>query len=240
MPDPSRTGRCFLGIAAAVSGLAGPAAWAEELPAASDAFQPPPLTLTNAAYTVKEPHGLGLRVPSSPDGLPVIDRALALAAKLIQEEAYRDAMRLVDAVLRSRPDEQRALIMRSALLTHLGRYAEALALLERLIQEDPDSVAIKNNAAWIYATAEDPRLRDGRRAVALAKEALLLAPRSYHVWSTMSEGYYVSGQFGKALSFAQEAHRMAVQAGASAANLREYRDQIRKNQAALHAFRLIE
>jgi predicted Zn-dependent protease len=236
MSDAKRHLRMAVAGAVAIGGNVVASASSPE----AQVFQPPRLTLTNETYSVDPSARFELRIGADIESSPVIERALALAAQLIREESYRDATRLVDAVLVQRPDERRALVMRSALLTHLGRFQEALAVLDDLIERAPDSVAIKNNAAWIYATAADPSLRDGRRAVALAQEALLLAPQSYPVWSTMSEGYYVSGEFEKGLRFAQEAYRMAAGAGASGVNLREYRDQIRKNQAALHAFRLIE
>ena len=166
--------------------------------------------------------------------------ALDEAFLLIDRRRYDEARKILDSVLLRSPENQRALVGLSIIHTRNYEHAKALEILNGLMARDPSNAAIKNNAAWVYATADDPAVRDGNRAVALAREALVSAPGSYHIWSTMAEGYYVTGQFERALETAQEAIRMAVRERASSDNLREYRTQIHKIQSAVQAFSLAE
>lgn len=120
------------------------------------------------------------------------------------------------------------------------RYGDALEILEALVKEFPDDYFIKNNVAWIYATAEDPTIQSGRKSIEYAQEALLTQPGSYHVWSTLSEGYYVSGRYEKALGAAEQALRLGVKMNAPPETLHTYREQMSKCMRAKEALSLIE
>jgi serine/threonine-protein kinase len=82
-----------------------------------------------------------------------------------------DALADLDEHLRLHPDDAMAYLFRSAL--HKGRkaWAEALADLSAAHRAAPDDPQVCNNLAWMLATCPDPRLRDGPRAVALARQA---------------------------------------------------------------------
>ncbi len=55
-----------------------------------------------------------------------------------------------------------------------------------------------NNLAWLYATAKQPELKDLAQAYELALKAKVVQPRSYHLWSTLSQIYYEQGKYGEA------------------------------------------
>lgn len=122
----------------------------------------------------------------------------------------------------------------------IRRYREALDILEGLVADYPDDYFIKNNVAWIYATATDPQIRNGRKSIEYAQEALLSQPGSYHVWSTLSEGYYVSAQYAKALRAAEQALRLSSEMKATQKNIHTYHEQMQKCARAKEALLLIE
>ncbi len=148
-------------------------------------------------------------------------------------EAFRQALS-IDA--RSR----RAMFGLGTSHIALEQYADATNVLLRAISMDRSDYFALNNLAWLHATARDIRFRDGRRAVALAREALMIAPMDYHVWSTLAEGYYISGDYAKAQRAAEEARRVAKAAGIPEANVQEYEMQVRRCRAAAEAMDILE
>ena len=86
----------------------------------------------------------------------------------------------------------------STVYINTKQYAKAEQLLEALIDEYPENFQLKNNLAWLYATAEDSAFRDAQKAIELAQEAMILAPNVHNVWSTLAEAYYSAGQYEKA------------------------------------------
>jgi len=79
----------------------------------------------------------------------------------------------------------------------MEQYRPALDILEAMTAEFTNDYSLKNNIAWLYATAKDHSIRNSSRAVAYAQEALLINPLDYHIWSTLSEAYYVGTQYDK-------------------------------------------
>ena len=67
-----------------------------------------------------------------------------------------------------------------------------------LVEDYPEDYQTLNNLAWVYATSKDSAHRDAEKAIDLAQQALVLAPYDHHVWSTLSEAYYVAGEYEKA------------------------------------------
>jgi uncharacterized protein len=61
--------------------------------------------------------------------------------------------------------------------------------------------------AWILATAPDAKLRDGRRAVELGKEALAIAPKSAASMNALPAAYAEAGDFAAALRLQEQALR---------------------------------
>lgn len=151
-------------------------------------------------------------------------------------EAAKQAFK--EALVEARSKEARFGLGAVYIKTH--RYREALEILEALVREYPDDYSIKNNLAWIYASAPAPEIRNGYQSVRLAQEALLAQPGSYHVWSTLSEGYFVSGQYEKAARAAEEALRLSIDMRARRENIETYRKQVSKCIRAQEALSAIE
>jgi len=63
-----------------------------------------------------------------------------------------------------------------------------------------------NNLAWLLATCPDASLRDGSRAVELARKAEQLAGSSHpEVLDTLAAAYAEAGQFSEAIETAKKA-----------------------------------
>src|SRR5262249_39578799 len=54
--------------------------------------------------------------------------------------------------------------------------------------------------AWFLATAPNPKVRDGNRAVGLAKKAVELAPKDGICWNTLGVAHYRAGQWQDAVT----------------------------------------
>lgn len=175
-------------------------------------------------------------MPSKPEVRALVEHAQQLSAQGRLSEALAAMKQAVDLD----PKDRRARFGLGTVYIQAEQYSDALAVLEPLTVEYPKDYFLRNNIAWLYATAKDHRVRDGAKAIRMAQEALLLAPNDYHVWSTLSEGYYVAGQYDRALRAAEEALRIAQQAAASAGNIIEYRRQIDKSRKAVQAMSLVE
>ena len=84
-------------------------------------------------------------------------------------------------------------------------YAEAI----RLQAEYPDAL---NNLAWIRATSEDRRLRNGPEAVRLAQQACqLTGRREVGALDTLAAAYAEAGRFAEAVQTARDALDLAMQ-----------------------------
>lgn len=114
-------------------------------------------------------------------------------------------------------------------------YRRAESLLLELIEAYPDDYTLRNNLAWIYATAEDPGMRDSTKAIEYAQSAMVIAPTDYHIWSTLSEAYYTAGDYEKAYRAIKQTTLLASRYGndLTEASVEDYNEQVIKCQRAL-------
>lgn len=182
----------------------------------------------------------GQEAPLGQADEPSFRERLGSASEALQREQLAEAERLFTEALRMRPQSKDARFGMGALLIKQSRYAEAIAIMEELMDEYPDEFPVMNNLAWLYATASDHTVRNGQRAVSLAQKALLLQPNNFHVWNTLSEGHYVSGDYERALRAAQEALRLSMEAESGRERILEYRRQVEKSRRAAEAMTILE
>ncbi|MHB0936364.1 MAG: tetratricopeptide repeat protein [Armatimonadota bacterium] len=95
--------------------------------------------------------------------------------------------------------------LRGTSYTRVGSYRDALTDYEAGIKLSPDA-RLYNSLAWLLATAPDPDIRNGERAVRLAREACAMKKWSNagHL-DTLAAAYARIGQFQKAVGYQQEA-----------------------------------
>lgn len=158
----------------------------------------------------------------------------------MQEERLQEAERYFFQALRLERDHKQARFGLGTLYIKMNNYERAIRVLESVLAQYPDEYFVLNNLAWLYATASDVAFRDGERAVKLAQEALLLQPNDFHVWSTLSEGHYIMGEYNRALRAAREALRISRQANAPETRIDEYRRQVDRSQRAAEALTILD
>lgn len=92
--------------------------------------------------------------------------------------------------------------------------AGAVPCFERANKLNPSDPWVKSNLAWILATAPDPALRNGPRAVELASQANdMTGSESPIILHALAAAYAESGQFSAATETAQRASALAKSHG---------------------------
>jgi tetratricopeptide (TPR) repeat protein len=95
---------------------------------------------------------------------------------------------------------------RSDAAISIGDHRAAIEDLEKAHALKPEDTGVLNNLAWLLATSPDDAIRDGKRAIELARKACELTEwKEAHIISTLAAGYAESGDFAKAREFSQKA-----------------------------------
>jgi tetratricopeptide (TPR) repeat protein len=126
--------------------------------------------------------------------------ALGNAGRVAEAAAhFRAALQLDPQLLRARY----GLAIAAA---KLGQVAEAEEAFDRVLREQPNRVPVQSMLAWLLATADDPRLRNGRRATRLAEEAVLRTnEQDPDALNSLAAAYAESGRFEEAVRVAEAA-----------------------------------
>ncbi|MEM7392902.1 MAG: tetratricopeptide repeat protein, partial [Verrucomicrobiota bacterium] len=160
--------------------------------------------------------------------------------ELLKQSHHQEAESAFDELLKANPKHAEARFGKVTALTKQERYEEALAILIPMSDEFADNFLVKNKLAWLYATARDPAFRNGKKSLAIAQEALLLKGTSFHVWSTLSEAYFICGEYDRALRSAEQATKLARLNELSDFDMTTYTDQVKKCRSALDAHTFLE
>ena len=163
-----------------------------------------------------------------------------LAFRWLAEGRTKECTALFEALLQESPADKATRLGYGSALIGAGAHGRAEKIYRDLLAEFPSEYPILNNLAWLYATATDGTVRDGRRAADLAQRALLLAPGDYHVWSTLSEAYYIQGEYERAERAAREALTLAMRFQAEERIRLEYVQQIDRCKRAAQALQILE
>jgi protein O-mannosyl-transferase len=95
-----------------------------------------------------------------------------------------------------------------------GRAGEAITQYQLALQIDPADMEAQNNLAWLLATAPQASLRNGEKAVQLARQANELADgKNPVILGTLAAALAEAGRFGDARESAQKAVALAQAAG---------------------------
>jgi tetratricopeptide (TPR) repeat protein len=161
-------------------------------------------------------------------------RSIQIAAAYMEKGNPKDALRKYIYAFRTNPNSPVAIFMIGTVLIDLKGYDQAVAIFEELERHDPSSPVVNNNLGWIYATAEDPAYRDGRKAEQYALRALFASQNgaTYHVWSTVAEARFVYGNYEGALQAAKQAFALARANLANEKDLQTYKDTLDKCERA--------
>jgi predicted Zn-dependent protease len=163
-----------------------------------------------------------------------------LAFRWLGEGRPEASIPVFEALLGEQPADKATRLGLGSACIETADYARAEKLYQELLAEFPSDYPILNNLAWLYATARDPKFRDGVRSAQLAQQALLLAPGDYHVWSTLAEAYYVQGLYERAERAAREALTLANRFQATEKVRLEYVQQVDRCKRAAQAMKILE
>jgi len=137
-----------------------------------------------------------------------------LGIAFFQQERWREAAAHFQAALRTQPDDARAHNNLGLALVHMGQLDEAVAHYQRALQIHPNSVETYNNlrrVAWLLATSPEPSMRNGAKAVEIARQVdRLSGGQNPLMVGTLAAAYAEAGQFSEATATAQRAVQLAT------------------------------
>jgi hypothetical protein len=105
--------------------------------------------------------------------VPTLASRLALAERLLEEEAYEEAIPFLEAALKTEPDHGQVLYSLALCHVRLGRPDQGIPFLERLLAREP---RWGNDAAWRLLIEARVDRGDGAGALAACRELARLAP----------------------------------------------------------------
>lgn len=184
---------------------------------------------------------LGALLASGGDGAAAL-RHLEAAAELLPEDpevrrAYAGALARArrfdgaaaeyEAAARLDPGDVGSRFGQAMALVLAGRYGEARGVLESAVTEAPADrrLPLVHLLARLLATAPDPAVRDGGRAVELASRVFESAPGLEHA-ETLAMAYAEAGELEQAVAWQRQVVDRAESAGAPADVLALLRDRL--------------
>jgi len=114
-----------------------------------------------------------------------------------------DALRLYQQALERTPRSTRLQVSIALANVKAGHYGEARKVLEAALETQPGNPEIINTLARVLATAPPPSVRDGPRALALAK-ALFETTRNPDVGETYAMALAETGRFDQAVALQKQ------------------------------------
>jgi serine/threonine protein kinase/Flp pilus assembly protein TadD len=136
------------------------------------------------------------------------------SARRLQEEALAGQIRVLGP---DNPHTLGSMYNIAVLLWLQGQMGEATAMFEKVLEAQsrvqgrthPDTLAMMNSQAWRLATAADPKRRDPRRAVQLAREVVQYQPRAADKWNTLGVACYRAGDLQGAIAALEKSEQLA-------------------------------
>jgi arylsulfatase A-like enzyme len=140
---------------------------------------------------------------------------------LIKAGRHAEALALLEPIVKKNPESALALGRISEALQGLGRSREAVAMLARMYEVDRSNLTFLNNYAWALATHPDDEIRDGAKALEVARLVIanLPAPDPAHL-DTLAAAQAESGDFEAARRTTSEAIELGRSTGANPALIR--------------------
>jgi Tfp pilus assembly protein PilF len=168
--------------------------------------------------------------PDSPEVL------LQLGMFYSADKQPRKALETFDAVLAADAKSWMAYRGRADAYLSIGKQAEAIADYEQALKLQPENSGILNNLAWVLATSPEDKLRNGKRALELAKAACDLTDyKEAHILSTLAAAYAEVGDFAKAVEWSKKAVELGKDQPQLSKELESYRANKPWREAELSA-----
>lgn len=159
--------------------------------------------------------------------------------RLLQAGAFENAKEIFAAFLEEFPDHVPSRIALADILYSIGDHASAEEAYLSLLQEHPNHFQALNNLAWMYSTSSEAGVRRPDQARELVRRAMMVAPQSHHVWSTLSQTLFAQSRFAEAAQAAATAVNLAQRSGVGTEVLVNYLMQLDRSRAAIEATSLM-
>ena len=133
-----------------------------------------------------------------------------LGNALLDKGELDSAIRVCRSALSLRPLDADCHTTLAIALEEKGNPAEAIQHYQRALELAPNSIPTLTNLAWLLATSRDASLRNGPRAVELAKQAdQLVKGTNTLVLRALAAAYAENGEFANAIRIASSAVQLA-------------------------------
>jgi tetratricopeptide (TPR) repeat protein len=137
-----------------------------------------------------------------------------LGRALLEKGDLDTAIQQFRAALLIQPEHADCHTVLAVALDEKGQTAEAIQHYEKALEISPRSVAALTNLAWLLATCSNGSLRDGSKAVEVARQANQLSGGTNAlVLHTLAAAYAEAGQFEKAIETALAAMQLSRLSG---------------------------
>jgi spermidine synthase len=137
-----------------------------------------------------------------------------LAKILMVRKKYDEAERHYKKAVKAEPGNSDFHCQLGLAMKARGKIASALDHYRRALELNPNNAEAMNNLAWVYATGEDDKIRNGGEAVRLAQRACeLTGNRQGAFVDTLSAAYAEAGRFDEAVKTAEKLLGWAESAG---------------------------
>jgi hypothetical protein len=150
---------------------------------------------------------------------------LFLAIERYHHRDYDEALALLNQARERNAELKRVDYYMGATLLALHQYQEAVPCYERAIAVDSDDMRAHSNLAWILAAAPLEHLRDGKRALSLARRACEL--KEYEDWlplCSLAAAHAELGDFDQAREWIRKSLNLAPD---------DQKDRLRRNEETL-------
>jgi len=119
---------------------------------------------------------------------------------------YKSALADLNQAMTLRPDDAKYRFLRGIAYAYAGDDQAAKEDFARAEEMNPDSAESYNARAWLMATAPNPRIRDGKKAVETATTACQMTDwQDPDMIGTLAAAYAETGNFDEAIAWQQKA-----------------------------------
>ena len=146
-------------------------------------------------------------VQIEPDLVPA---RINLGNALLQQGKADQAVTQFERVLEIHPNDAGMHLNLGLCFVQMGRMDEGILQDQKALQIKPADPGIQNNLAWLLATCPKASLRNGNKAVELARQAnALTGGKNPIILRTLAAACAEAGRFPEAVDTAQRASRLA-------------------------------
>jgi len=112
-------------------------------------------------------------------------------------------------------------------------YAAATKELKSILGSAPNSPIAENNVAWIYATSDDPKIKNPAEALRLARLAVDSSPQPEpYMLDTLAEALLLNGKADEALAIEQKAVALDPSDAEFQSRLKHFQDAAKKSSSS--------